>query len=297
MRFALTRSVRFKIHFRGDDNVVGKNVVERSGGRARLVRSPYIKRKGVKETLSGQLGPSASAGIPRRQFLKLGGAELTGAVVVGGGLTGAGRALAQGENAGPLRREFEAAAKEYGVPVAVLLAMGHVNTRWEMPAPEVNAYRKGEPEGKGAYGVMALVRNPTTDTLGEAAALSGIPEARLKADCASNIRGGAVLLAEASGVDLTGATDRFSGTVTGAADDLNALDPDSVESFTDTVSGAVDGLTKSVQAVSEGISGGTAVAGVGGGELYAQQVRDTLRSGAVETISSGERISLTPAGR
>jgi hypothetical protein len=37
------------------------------------------------------------------------------------------------------------------------------------------------------------------------------------------------------------------------------------------------------------------VAGVGGGELYAEQVRDTLRSGASATISTGERVSLTPA--
>lgn len=235
--------------------------------------------------------------LKRRGFLKLCGAGLAGAAIVGGGVTGTGRALAQGSDAGPLRREFEAAAGEYGVPVEVLLAVGYVNTRWEMVPAEVNAYDPGESEGRGTYGIMALVQNPTTDTLGKAASLSGIPESRLKEDRASNIRGGAALLAEASGVDLTRATDEFSETMRGATDDLDPLDPGSVDRFQDTVTGAVDDLEASVQAVSEGLDGGMAVAGVGGGELYAGQVRDTLRTGASATISSGERVSLAPAGQ
>lgn len=240
--------------------------------------------------------------VGRREFLKLGGIGLAGLTLAGGSLVGASEANAQespaAESAGPLRREFEAAAGEYGVPVETLLAMGYVNTRWEMPDSGVNAYEEGEAPGRGTYGIMALVQNPSTDTLGEAASLSGIPEEQLKTNRASNIRGGAALLAEASGVDLTGissATDDFSDTMSRAADDLDATDPRSVERFTNTVTGAVDSLTQSIDAVREGLSGGMAVAGVGGGELYAGQVRDVLRSGVSETISTGERVSLAPA--
>ena len=35
-----------------------------------------------------------------------------------------------------------------------------------------------------------------------------------------------------------------------------------------------------------------AVAGIGGGELYAEQVFDVLNSGASEKIASGERLSI-----
>jgi hypothetical protein len=47
------------------------------------------------------------------------------------------------------------------------MAMGYVNTRWEMPQPEANAYERGDPHGWGSYGIMALVQNPYSDTLGE----------------------------------------------------------------------------------------------------------------------------------
>ena len=90
----------------------------------------------------------------------------------------ASRAADDADDFDALRREFEAAASEYGVPVEVLLAMGYVNTRWEMVPEGVNDYDPGESEGRGTYGIMALVRNPTTDTLGKAASLSGIPESR-----------------------------------------------------------------------------------------------------------------------
>lgn len=241
---------------------------------------------------SGDLGPDC---MERREFLKLGGVGLAGAAVVGSGLTGAGRALAQCGGSGPLRREFEAAAAEYGIPVEALLAMGYVNTRWEMPDPAVNAYEPGEAEGKGTYGIMALVQNPTTDTLGDAAALAGISEARLKTDRAANIRGGAALLAEAAGVEVSAATKDFADRVSRAKDDLEATSLDSVDRFTGRVTGAVDDLKTILDAVRDGLSGGSAVAGVGGGELYAEQVRDTLRSGASATISTGERVSLAPA--
>ncbi|WP_053057524.1 hypothetical protein [Rubrobacter aplysinae] len=206
--------------------------------------------------------PGAGSGeMERREFLKLGGAGLAGAAVIGGGFAGAGRALAQDSGGGSLRREFEKAATEYNVSVKVLIAMGYVNTRWEMPPPRTNAYDPGESEGRGTYGIMALVKNPTTDTLGDAASLTGLPEGTLKTDRAANILGGAALLAEAS----------------------------------EPVPESLDGLTEDLAAVRRGLNG-SAVAGVGAGELYVEQVIQTLQSGASKAISTGERVTLAPVG-
>ena len=114
---------------------------------------------------------SASGAFDRRDFLRLSGAGLLGVVLLGSG--GLGKVFAQ---AGPsqepsLVAEFEQAAEEYGVPVERLMAMGYVNTRWEMPPPEASAYRWGDLHGLGSYGIMALVQNPYSDTLGEASRL------------------------------------------------------------------------------------------------------------------------------
>jgi hypothetical protein len=80
-----------------------------------------------------------------------------------------------------LDAEFEAAAESYGLPKELLLAMGYVNTRWEMPPPEASEHeareiKEGSPEARGAYGIMQLVQNPSRDTLGEAAALTEASE-------------------------------------------------------------------------------------------------------------------------
>jgi hypothetical protein len=137
--------------------------------------------------------------IDRREFLRLGTAGLAGAVLLGtAGATGS-RVFAQAGSS--LAAEFEAAAREYGVPRELLLAMGYVNTRWEMPPPRVGAYREGDIHGRGVYGIMQLVQNPWEDTLGEAARLTGLTEERLKNDRAANIRGGAAVLAGMQGLD------------------------------------------------------------------------------------------------
>ena len=65
-----------------------------------------------------------------------------------------------GPEASSLIAEFESAATEYGVPQDLLLAMGYVNTMWEMPPPRMTAYREDDIHGRGAYGIMQLVRNP-----------------------------------------------------------------------------------------------------------------------------------------
>ena len=79
------------------------------------------------------LEAGSGSGMDRRDFLRLGGGGLAGAVLLGGA---GGRAMAQ---AGPsLQSEFESAADENDVPVDLLLAMGYVNTLWEMPPPQAS---------------------------------------------------------------------------------------------------------------------------------------------------------------
>jgi hypothetical protein len=130
----------------------------------------------------------------RRDFLIMGGAVLANAAVLG---TAGGRVLAQTDSS--LKAQFETTARKYGVPVELLLAMGYYNTLWEMPPPSASSYRKGDLEGRGDYGIMQLTQNPTKDTLGKAAKLTALSEARLKNDRSANIEGGAALLSDLVG--------------------------------------------------------------------------------------------------
>lgn len=196
--------------------------------------------------------------IDRRKFIKISAAGIAGAALLGA--TGSGAVFAQ-PRPPSLMAEFEAAAEEFDVPMELLLAMGWVNTRWEMPPPDANVYEEGNLHGIGLYGIMALVKNPSSDTLGEASALTGIPEDELKADRAANIRGGAALLAESR----------------------RAV----------RVPASADGLDRALAAV-EGTPADDVVAGVGGGELYQEQVLEALNAGASGTVGGGERITLGP---
>jgi hypothetical protein len=132
--------------------------------------------------------------MDRGAFLRLGGTGLAGAVLLG---TAGGAALARTEPS--LRAEFGAASEEYGVPEDLILAMGYVNTRWEMPPPDASPYEPDDLHGRGTYGIMQLVRNPWRDTLGAAAALTGLSEEKLKASRAANVQGGAAMLSEIQG--------------------------------------------------------------------------------------------------
>lgn len=136
------------------------------------------------------------AAMTRRDFLRLGGVGLAGATLLAA--TGTGNVLARPGSS--LAKEFENAARTYDVPVELLLAVGYVNTRWEMPPPALGDYEPGDIHGRGGYGIMGLRRDPTADTLGAASELTGIPEGKLTTDRKSNIRGGAAVLA--GGVDV-----------------------------------------------------------------------------------------------
>ncbi len=179
----------------------------------------------------------------RLDFLRLGGAGLAGATLLG---TVGGRVLAQTESS--LEAEFESAARKYKVPVALLLAMGYYNTLWEMPPPSASAYRKGDPEGRGDYGIMQLTRNPSRNTLGKAAKLTGLSKAQLKSDRSANIEGGAALLSDLVGKSKPKRLDGWQVALTQYA----------------------------------------------GTDLYASQVYGVLKDGASLTISTGERLKLSP---
>src|SRR5215217_3598039 len=200
--------------------------------------------------------------IDRSAFLRLSGAGLAG-VVLFGSLGSAGvsaQTPPEPPTKVPLAAEFKRAAEEHGIPVELLMAMGWVNTRWEMPPPETNDYERGDLHGWGSYGIMALVQNPFSDTLGEASRLTGIPQEVLKTNRAANIRGGAALLASSAVGYASGEPSDYFGAVVG-----------------------------------RGLGAGKsyiAVAGIGGGELYAEQVFGTLQTGASKRMSSGEMISL-----
>jgi hypothetical protein len=201
--------------------------------------------------------------LGRRDFLRLSGSGLLSVVLLGSISGGAVFAQAGHSPGSSLVAEFEEAAEEYGVPVNLLMAMGYVNTRWEMPPPEANEYERGNPHGRGSYGIMALVQNPFSDTLGEASRLTGIPEQELKTIRAANIRGGAALLASSAGGYASDDPADFYGAVAG-----------------------------------RGLAAGNnyaSVSGIGGGRLYAEQVFGTLRRGASKRILSGETVSL-PVG-
>jgi hypothetical protein len=200
----------------------------------------------------GSTGPPGT--MNRRDFLRLSGAGLAGLALLGA----TSELMAQTAPGRSLIAEFKEAAEKYDVPVVLLLAVGYVNTRLEMPPPEVSAYEPGNPHGRGAYGIMQLVQNDTADTLGEASRLTGISEEELKTDRRSNILGGAALLAEAQGEKSDRLGDYF-GAVSGKG-----------------------GRGKPYEAV----------AGIGAGRLFAEQVFETLRKGASATIGNGERVDL-----
>ncbi|MDP8931354.1 MAG: hypothetical protein M3O70_22990 [Actinomycetota bacterium] len=196
-------------------------------------------------------------GMTRRDLLRLGAAGLAGSVFLGDAVQAA--ATGRTATASRLRGEVEEAAREHGVPVAVLLAMGYVNTRLEMPAPEVTAYREGDPEGRGSYGVMALVRNPSADTVGLASRLIGLSPRELMFERSANLRGGAALLAHSQGAGRPPLAHDWLGAVAGSGGDGPVVH---------------------------------ATAGVGGGDLYGDQVARTCwpaASGSRRAQANGSR--------
>ena len=113
--------------------------------------------------------------------------------------------------AGPLDAHFEAAAREFGVPSALLKAVAFAETRMQMVRGDTEF--EGQP---AAFGVMAL----RGEKLSRGAALAGVSVEAAQTDARANIRAGAALLrayAEELSVDRTrigdwaSAIGRYSG--------------------------------------------------------------------------------------
>ncbi len=106
-----------------------------------------VWKKGEMYTERLEMLPEAAStgAMNRRDFLRLGGAGLAGTVLLG---TPGGTVLAQ--TGSSLKAELAAAAAKYKVPKELLMAMGYVNTLWEMPPPEASDYVEGHLHGRGA---------------------------------------------------------------------------------------------------------------------------------------------------
>ncbi len=92
---------------------------------------------------------------------------------------------------------FESVAAEYEVPMSLLQALGHVETRWLMVEGE-EEFESRPP----AYGIMGL----RGEMLAEAASLAGLDVEQVKSDPASNIRAAAAWLSDRA--DAAGIEDR-----------------------------------------------------------------------------------------
>jgi N-acetyl-anhydromuramyl-L-alanine amidase AmpD len=119
------------------------------------------------------------------------------------GVMGSGAAAQESS----LDAEFAAASEEYKVPKDLLMAMGYVNTRWEMPPPRASDYEAEEVDARGSYGVMALLQNPSVDTVGKAAGVTGLPEDEIKGIREANVMGGAAVLADLQGAQKPNSLD------------------------------------------------------------------------------------------
>ncbi|MDX3320696.1 N-acetylmuramoyl-L-alanine amidase [Streptomyces sp. ME03-5684b] len=156
-----------------------------------------------------------------------------GALVAGGLLAMSGAAQADtASDASDKRQEaLLAAADEYHIPPAVLLALSHQESAWDghggLPSTDggygpmnltdvTPAMLAGG--GAGAAGradVETLAADPALHTLRQAAELTGLSARDLREDDAANIRGGAALLASYER-DLVGATPTDPGEWYGA---------------------------------------------------------------------------------
>lgn len=170
----------------------------------------------------------------------------------------------------PTRGEaFSKASTEFGVPADLLQAVSYAQTRWDAHAGEHNT--------DGGYGPMNLIDGTLfagdrgeakdgnaggsapqqVDSLGRAAKLLGVSRAKLRNDAATNVRGGAALLA---------AQQRSLKLPTGAA-----VDPGQWYAAVASTSGAT---TRS--------AAGT----------FADDVYDALADGADRTTDDGDRVTM-----
>ncbi|WP_329567074.1 N-acetylmuramoyl-L-alanine amidase [Kitasatospora sp. NBC_01266] len=209
--------------------------------------------------------------------------------------TDAASDTAAGVTTGQLQRQFDLAAREFGVPRGLLLALAYQESRWEshqgqpsttgnygvlgltgVDVAALNAARAGrataerDARGDGAAvradrstpDVRPLTDSPALHTLDAAATLIHRPPAALRGDSAQNIRGGAALLA------------RYQREAGGSA----VADP-----------------ARWYQAVARfGGGGPVQPGGAQAGRVFADRVLRTVRTGAARTTSDGQLVVLPP---
>lgn len=106
-----------------------------------------------------------------------------------------GGALAQSKPSATVAAEnsvassFESAARRWGVPMPLLMAVGWVESHWEQ--------RNGEPAADGSYGIMH-VGAAGSDTMERAASLTGLTSDSVRFFEQANIEAGAALLSDIS---------------------------------------------------------------------------------------------------
>jgi hypothetical protein len=133
-------------------------------------------------------------------------AALSGAAVAAPAAAGHPASGPASQAAGRQMASFRAAAKEFGVPVSLLLAIGYNESRWEphgtLPSADggyglmnltTRTFAVASAQGKGIPRQVTLVK--THYTLDEAARLLHVPAATLKTSEAENVRGAAAVLA------------------------------------------------------------------------------------------------------
>ncbi len=157
--------------------------------------------------------------------------------------------------------EFAAAAAEFGVPEPVLLAVSYDESLWED--------HSGAPSTTGAYGPMGLTDvergtpsakgdsiDPSLRTLITAAGLLHLPAVVLRTDERANIRGGAALLAHYAAVVGHGTPPADTAGWYPAVADFGDVDQS------------------------------------GNGDRFADQVYDTIRTGAARLTDDGQYLNL-----
>ncbi|HLO03226.1 MAG TPA: N-acetylmuramoyl-L-alanine amidase [Symbiobacteriaceae bacterium] len=133
---------------------------------------------------------------------------------------------------------FAAAAREFGVPEAILLSVAYNLSRWEQ--------HDGRPSTTAGYGLMHLTKldddpnDPSLHTLDRAAQLLGLPTGRLTRDPDQNIRGAAALLAQYARETTGGLPVREADWYGAVAKYSGSTESDAALSFADQVYTAIN---------------------------------------------------------
>jgi len=93
---------------------------------------------------------------------------------------------------GPLAQAFHDASEQTGVPVDLLMAVSHVETRWHTPLRDLSLPR----QDRGQVGIMGLVDRPDQAWLEQGAAVAGLGSEQVRREARANILAAAQVLAQ-----------------------------------------------------------------------------------------------------